>query len=237
MQSGGIAALINIASIALMVFMILRTLTRFQEERPLKKRAQYLAIATPGLTLLVYLVGARPSGGYLTATALAGLVGGVFGFLWSRTIKLDLRQGQVLGRNTIWWLAFWGASFVITQGMTLLRQQTALNLSLVLMAFSTGVAVSVAVGLLRGIEAVLSSGPVELAPQVVSAPPPPALRPSSAQAPARFCENCGSAVVPGSAFCEQCGSPVAPQSLYCENCGSPVVPGSAYCEQCGHRLV
>ena len=206
-MSGVIATVISLASIALMVFMIFRTLTSFRQERPLNKRAQYLATATPVLTLLVYLVGAGPSGGYLAAIAVAGFVGALFGLLWSRTTELTLREGQVMGRNTIWWLAFWGASFVITQGMTLLRQQTGLNLSLVLMAFSTGIAVTVAVGLLRRIEAVLASGPVELAPQVVSAAPSLAV---------------------GQTF---------PAARYCESCGGPVVPGSAYCEQCGHRLV
>ena len=235
MKSSVIATLISLASIALMVFMIFRTLTSFRQERPLNKRAQYLAMVSPVLTLAVYLVGARPSGGYLAAIAVAGLVGGVLGLLWSRTTELTLREGQVMGRNTIWWVAFWGASFVITQGMTLLRQQTGLNLSLVLMAFSTGVAVTVAVGLLRSIEAVLSSGPAEPASQVVSAAPSLAVGQTSPAA--RYCESCGSPVAAGSTFCEECGSRVAPQSLYCENCDSPVVPGSAYCEECGHRLV
>jgi hypothetical protein len=231
---GIIATLVSLASMALMVFMIYRTLTSFRQERPLNKRAQYLAMASPVLTLAVYLVGARPSGGYLAAIAVAGLAGGVFGLLWSRTTELTLRQGQVVGRNTIWWLAFWGASFVMTQGMTLLRQQTGLNLSLVLMAFSTGVAVTVAVGLLQGIEAVLAGVPSGPAPQPVSAAP--SLAVGQTFPAARYCESCGSPVVAGSAFCEQCGSSLASQSLCCESCGSPVMPGSGFCEQCGQRL-
>lgn len=235
MKSSGITTLISLASIALMVFMIFRTLTSFRQERPLNKRAQYLAMTSPVLTLAVYLVGVGPSGGYLAAIAVAGLVGGVLGLLWSRTTALTLREGQVMGRNTIWWVAFWGASFVITQGMTLLRQQTGLNLSLVLMAFSTGVAVTMAVGLLRGIEAVLAGTPAGPAPQPVSAGP--SLAVGQISPAARYCESCGSPLVAGSAFCEECGSSVAPQSLYCENCGNPAVPGSAHCGQCGHRLV
>jgi len=204
-MTGIIATLVSVASMAFMVFMIVRTVKGFRQERPLRKSAQYLAMATPVLTLLVYLVGATPAGGYVAAMAVASLLGALFGFLWSRTTQLDLRQGQVIGKNTIWWLAFWSASFVITQGMTLLRQQTGLNLSLVLMALSTGVAVGTAVGLLRGMEAVLSSPGGAVAAQVAAGPPSPALRPSSGEMPSRYCENCGSPVVAGSGFCEQCG--------------------------------
>jgi hypothetical protein len=198
-----IATLVNLASIGLMAFTIYRTLSSFRQERPLSKGAQYVAMVFSTLTLVVYLVGTAPGWGCLGAIALAGLLGAVLGSLWSRTTKLTLRQGRVVGRNTAWWLVFWGASFIVTQSMTLLRRRIGLDISLVLMAFSTGVAVTLARGLVRGIDAALVRASAETARQTVPAAPSSGV--GQASSAVSTCENCGSPVPPDSVFCEQCG--------------------------------
>jgi hypothetical protein len=190
MRLDGIASIISVLSMAFMVFAIIRTLMTFRQERPVKKLSQYVAMATPVMTLLAYLLG-TPQVDYPMAIIVAGGVGLALGLLWSRTTRLHVQDDQVFGRNTTWWLVFWGLSFVLTQGMALVRQMQVLSLSYVLLALSSGVAVGVALGLLRGLEALSASS------SPAGAGPPPSSK--------HHCEKCGSPVSPGSAFCEQCG--------------------------------
>jgi hypothetical protein len=139
-----------------MLLMVVRTIATYRQERPVKRLSQYIAMATPVVTLLAYLLGTTQAD-YPVAIVVAGALGLGLGALWSRTTRLRLRDGQVVGQNTTGWLAFWGLSFILTQGLALVRQMRVLNLSYVVMALSTGVAVGVATGLLRGMHA-LSAG-------------------------------------------------------------------------------
>ncbi|WP_226858713.1 zinc ribbon domain-containing protein [Diaphorobacter aerolatus] len=45
------------------------------------------------------------------------------------------------------------------------------------------------------------------------------------------CKNCGASVQQGARFCQQCGTSVVP--TVCAQCQTPLQPGAKFCNQCG----
>lgn len=185
--------LINIVSIGLMGFTIWQTLRHFRAERPIKRSAQYLTMLTPAATLLVYLLLYGPPS--LITLLILGTtgIGMVFGRSWSKMTQLTLKDQQVVGKNSGWWLAFWAASTALTQILSLLGKAQGLDVSLIVQGLSAGITVGTASGLLQGIEAVLEN------PEAFGDEP----------APATVCAACGAPLSSGASFCGQCGTPRA----------------------------
>lgn len=56
----------------------------------------------------------------------------------------------------------------------------------------------------------------------------------------KFCPNCGTEVVDGTAFCPQCGFKFVqnenPQTKFCQNCGKKIDVNAEICPHCGVRV-
>lgn len=132
----GISVLLWLVSSALIVLMIL-TLRR---ERPLAWYTPLLGLLLAPLVYWAYVVllGVIMTWWLSLPLALLGLLIGVgTGFL-SR-----LRQvgGQVYSRRSWWYLALWGFSFIVAQGLAIAAANKFVSGALLSLTFTTGVAI------------------------------------------------------------------------------------------------
>ena len=80
--------------------------------------------------------------------------------------------------------------------------------------------------------------PYQTAPaagMMYQAPPAPAPAPVSAPATVA-CPSCGAAVTANSKFCNECGSKLVPSKPVCPQCGAEQNVGARFCSECGTPL-
>ena len=219
-----------------MVLMLFRT---YKQEKPVKKFSQIIAMVTPLATLFFQLAIIKKGGIYWFLIVIA-LSGGLsFGRTWSKSTVLFFKEQKVFGRNTVWWLAFWGMSFIFVYAMNIWGKDNGLNIAIVVMSFTTGKAVGMSSGILQEMNALLAG---EAVPGVPGKEFPSAHF---------FCENCGAAMTVEDSFCENCGIPGSVQPIitesestsrqqeglmFCEHCGAQMSSQDSFCEGCGERI-
>jgi len=151
--------LLNIVSILIILLTMGVTLLKFRNERQFTCTSQVLAIFFPLLTFIVFsLVFTKLGQSFLYFSILSGAIGLALGAFWSRTLTLSLKKKQVWGKQSGLWLVFWGASFMATQITVLLNKKAMFNYSIILMAFTTGIAVGMGLIIIKKIRMLNKQG-------------------------------------------------------------------------------
>ncbi len=227
---------INYSSIFFMGIMVIMLIRSFRKEKSVNKISQVIAIITPAVTLAFYLIflSKHKPGWLFIGFALCG--GMIFGSIWSKYTKLYIKEQKVFGKNTVWWLAFWGMSFMLVKSMTLWGKSNGINLSLIVMSFTTGKAFGIASGILKQMNILMGKIP----------------KTHSSASQKVLCEECGFQLEPDVTSCEMCGNPASPdlnkekeqQGLeisespkFCGQCGNKIAPDDRFCDVCGFQII
>ena len=150
--------LLSYAGTAMMLLSVASMLLTFRQARALEPVALLEALAVSLLSTLMSLaLSATLPPGLLLLAGFAG--GGIAGVLWARTTLLFVEGTTVRGRDTLWSLAIWAASFALSQVVTA-TAGTSGTASAVMMMASAGLAAGNALALslrVRRVRATLSS--------------------------------------------------------------------------------
>ena len=155
---GLLAALFTVASTAFM-------LLTFRKERPIGAVSPIVAMALSlaMLPIFMFLSGARLNL-LLAAPALA--IGLVLGILRGQATRLHYRDGEVMGRHSLFFLLGWGASLALNQGLNLLGSALLASAALLPLFLSTGTQVGINANLF--LRRLVVQPPLEVAPADVA---------------------------------------------------------------------
>lgn len=197
-----VVGFVSIGLICVTAWFMVRSMRRDTRLRPLPM----LVGVCVGVIVLWAYVGVLHIA-VLEALSWLLLAAGVgLGVIWSRTTSLHVRDGQVVGARSFWYVVVWASSLAATQTIALTASEDATAYGLSTVYFSTGLAIGLNLALLYRRAGLLSGGvavPVGMpAPDAGSGLPPVAL------ASPAFCSHCGAGVAPGSGFCGSCGAPL-----------------------------
>jgi len=129
--------LFSLASIPLMLLGVWGIVRQVNKERVIRLASPLIGIFMSPAMLLFNVLVLRQAG--VTCVGPLFLVLGLgFGLAWGMTMRLNLRDGRVIGKQSILHLVFWGMSYAITQLLTVFAPASWVAGGLVLMFFSTG---------------------------------------------------------------------------------------------------
>ena len=121
-------------------------------------RSSLIPMAFVAVMLFVYVVllGVTTSGTTTWLPLIAGAVGGLW---WnSKTTKLTLQDGRVLGAKTLWVLMPWAISMSLTQGLALAESSLTVPVGFTMMFAVSGLVFGENVGLLQRRARLLGGG-------------------------------------------------------------------------------
>jgi hypothetical protein len=218
--------IIGILSIPLTLVAIVLMIRSLRHEQQITARSLIIQLATSPIFLAVYawLLGVSVSLRIAVPMLIVGLAVGV---VWGHTTRLRLtRRAQVAGRRSIWYLAVWGLTFTVTQGLALWASSEVVAHALSTMYFSTGAAAGMNGYLLFRYWRLLSGAPAPLRCPACGA---------VGGRGQKFCVRCGTALAPPPAPAPAAANPSAAVAA-CPGCGYANRPGTNFCINCGRRL-
>jgi hypothetical protein len=179
----------TISLLLLLVFalsVVLLVLT-FRKPRKVSVFSLILAILVGLTTLTVFsfLIRYHPSVWLLIAMGSAGLLIGV---LWSRATRIYVENGQVMSRNSVWYLVVWGGIFALTQLISIVTNRPP-SAAMALLIMSTASIIGMNGSIIKRYLAARAGA---RAPETSS----------------RSCSRCGVPAVSGDVFCSKCGHPL-----------------------------
>jgi|GEM_PF-5398288 len=132
-----ILGFLAIGGLVLAVVVMVRSLGK---ALPVRLRRQLTEVGMSVVVLVVYvaILGVTPVG-WLSALLFA--LGLAVGYLTSRSVGLELRDGDVLSRRSTWYLILWVATIAITQFLALFSSWGAVAFGVATVYFSTAVVV------------------------------------------------------------------------------------------------
>jgi len=185
-----LSAFFMLISMALIGWM----LVTFRRVRSISALSCVFSLLFTSLIFAVYwfIVGTSLSWIILLGLAFFGLA---LGFLMGQSTRVWVEDGGKKARNTIWYLVFWAACFLVTQSLVTLGHSLSLNLGIGAMVLGTGVTFG-------------SQGNIFLRLLILS--PMNAGKKVSEEGSEtdRFCRRCGSRAREGAVFCSECGSEI-----------------------------
>lgn len=133
-----IGLLATLFTIAMTLFMLFS----FRKERRIGTVSPFVAMVLSLAMLPVFMVlsGARLN--LLLALPIMA-IGLLVGFLWGQTTRLYYRDGQVMGRHSLFFLLAWGGSLALGQGLNLLGSALLASVALLPLFLSTGTQVGI----------------------------------------------------------------------------------------------
>lgn len=132
-----LVALLAIPLIILSVVVMVRSIGK---ARRITQRSLLIQMCTSPAVLVIYMVflGVSITAKWGLPIAVLGMgIGG----LWAQSTSLELRDSQVFGTRSTWYILLWGGSFILTQLLALFASTGIIVGGLATMCFSTGVAV------------------------------------------------------------------------------------------------
>jgi hypothetical protein len=179
----------NLLSLALLAFtlaMLGFMLVTFRKAKTVTRRGCAVSILVSLGVLAVYamFVGSSLPAAGILIILLAGLALGAFR---GKTTEVWEEKGVFRAKNSLWFLAIFGACYAFSQLLASLGQALSLNVGIAAMCLGTGVAIGAQGTLYRRI----GGGGKQK---------------KSAPAKQRFCTNCGAELADHEAFCRKCGA-------------------------------
>lgn len=179
----------NLLSLAILAFtlaMLGFMLATFRKEKTVTRRGCAVSLLVSFGVLAVYwlFVGSSLPFWTILLILLAGLALGAFR---GRTTEVREEKGVFRAKNSMWFLAVFGACYAFSQLLASLGQALSLNVGIAAMCLGTGVAIGAQGTLYRRI----GGGEKQKAP---------------APAKKRFCKQCGAELADHEAFCRKCGT-------------------------------
>ncbi len=131
--------MVSLLGIALTIGSIIVVLLTFRKSREIRPKALAVSIAMSGASLLVYALFLKASLS-VVIWLLGFTIGLGVGVGWSLVTPL-FREGVAVKRaGNIWYLAVWGAIFVMNQSLIIITGRTQ-TVSMLLLIFGTGLVV------------------------------------------------------------------------------------------------
>lgn len=130
--------LISFISIPILLLTIRGLIRQTGKEQPISKISPIISIVLSMLMLVLNIIFLRKANPSFLGTAL--LIFGIgLGIPSSRSTKLKINQGRLIGKRSILYLIFWGISYAVTQLLSLFAPAAVVASGLSAMFFSTGV--------------------------------------------------------------------------------------------------
>mgnify|MGYP000887238860 FL=1 len=183
-----IPIIMKIVSIVFLVVFILSVVFLvFTFRKP--KKVSLLSLILPVVislvtfTLYSFFMHYKPS---ILVLVLMGSAGLCIGILWSQSTLVYAESGQVMSRNSIWYLVVWGSVFALTQLISIVtKKPPAIIMALLIM--STASIIGMNGRIMQRYFSVRSN-------------------PGASGEYLPTCSHCGTTVGSGSAFCNKCGN-------------------------------
>jgi len=132
-----LASICSLSSIPAALLGMWGIIRQINKEQKLNLRSPLVGMLFSPMILAVNVVLMRQ-----VALNLAGplflILGLGFGLAWGMSMRLSVREGLLIGKQSILHLLFWGLSYAITQGLAVFAPASWVAGGLVLMFFSTG---------------------------------------------------------------------------------------------------
>ncbi len=180
---------LNLLSLVLLAFtlaMLGFMLVTFRKAKTVTRRGCAVSILVSLGVLAVYAMFVGSSLG-TEAVALILIAGLALGAFRGKKTEVWEERGVYMAKNSMWFLAIFGACYAFSQLLTSLGQALSLNVGIAAMCLGTGVAIGAQGALYRRI----GGG---------------AKQKKSGRAKQRFCKNCGAELPDNKAFCRKCGA-------------------------------
>ncbi len=129
--------LFSLASIPLTLLGVWGIIRQVNKEQRLGLASPMIGLVMSPLILLLNVLVLRQAQ-VNCAGPLFLIMGLGFGLAWGLTMRLSLRDGKVVGKQSILHLVFWGISYATTQFLTVVAPASWVAGGLVLMFLSTG---------------------------------------------------------------------------------------------------
>jgi hypothetical protein len=187
---------LNLLSLAILAFtlaMLGFMLVTFRKAKTVTRRGCAVSILISLAVLAVYwvFVGSSLPAETISLILAAGLALGAFR---GRTTEVWEEKGVYRAKNSMWFLAVFGACYAFSQLLASLGQALSLNAGIAAMCLGTGVAIGAQGTLYRKIGR--GAKPASRSKKAPAYKPP---KP-------RFCKNCGAELAGNEAFCRKCGA-------------------------------
>jgi hypothetical protein len=238
--------IIGFISIALMIFSVYIMIKSMRRDQRIKVRSLLIPVFSSLIFLVLYVVILK-SVRLSPWSFLLGLVGLAAGILWSKTTLMSLKNNNVVGKRSPWYLVIWGVTIAVTQLLSMTASPGTVAIGISTIFFSTGLNIGTNSSLLvrrqklvSGIQMLDKSANVS---RVTGAPPQkPALGTKPQQS---ICLACGKVNAAGLKYCIYCGhvladgktqllsKPVKQNS--CLKCGFPIQSSLKFCTNCGQK--
>jgi hypothetical protein len=189
-----------VASVALLIFTL-------RKPKIVSVLSLIIAVGVSLISLVVYSVLIRYEPPFWLWLLMLALGAGI-GFFWARTTRIFTENGQVMSRNSIWYLAIWGAVFAVNQIITIVTNRPP-DIAMALLLISTATVWGTNGNIFWRYYKIRS----ERQPQAIVAVGQPesqlTLASKSASdkeaSPIAACPKCGAAVTQKASFCMKCG--------------------------------
>jgi len=177
----------TVSIILLIVFIlsVVLLILTFRKPRKVSIFSLMLAIAISLITLTVFslLTHYRPSLLLITAMGITGIL---IGIVWSQATRIYIENGNVMSRNSVWYLVVWGGIFALTQLIAITTNRLP-SIIMALLVMSTASVIGMNVRII---------GKYLTAKSRITIP----------EAEPGKCPGCGAPIGRESRFCSKCGA-------------------------------
>ncbi len=239
--------IIGFISIGLMILSVYIMIKSMRRDQRIKVRSLLIPVLSSLIFLVLYVVILK-SVRLSPWSFLLGLVGLAAGILWSKTTLMSLKNNNVVGKRSPWYLVIWGVTIAVTQLLSMTASSGTVAIGISTIFFSTGLNIGTNSSLLVRRQKLVSG--IQMQHKLVNAP---AIVSKTGQKSASNtglkkldCPNCGRTSISGLKFCVNCGqalarspAPIISKTFVgnsCLNCGFPMQPGLRFCTRCGQKL-
>lgn len=220
--------IIGILSIPLVLVSVALMIRSLRHEQFLTSSSLIIQLLMSPIILIIYALLLKAPVYHVISIPLF-IVGLGIGLRLGQTTRLRYYQKRVLGKRSAWYLAVWGLTFAVTQGLALVASSEATSFGLASMFFATGIAIGINADLLSRHRKLLRRP----ASDNISCSTCGSLNPASYKS----CIHCGASLAiikpkPSAAktapsnvqaFCYQCGAPNSKENKYCYRCGTKLM--------------
>lgn len=183
-----IPIIMKIVSIVFLIVFILSVVFlvfTFRKPKKVSILSLILPVVISVITFAVYsfFMHYKPS---ILVLVFMGSAGLFIGILWSQSTLVYAESGQVMSRNSVWYLVAWGSVFALTQLISIVTKRPP-SIIMALLIMSTASIIGMNGRIMQRYFSVRSN-----------------LGTSGGSLPT--CSHCGATVGSGSAFCNKCGN-------------------------------
>ena len=177
----------TISILLLLVFVLsvgLLVLT-FRKPRKVSVFSLLLAIFIGMITfaLFSFFIRYHPSVWLLGAMGTVGLF---LGIVWSRSTRIYIENGQIMSRNSVWYLVVWGGVFALTQLISIVTNRPP-SIAMALLIMSTASIIGMNGSIIKRYFTARTGA-------------------EASEISSRNCSKCGTSAVSEDIFCSKCGN-------------------------------